>query len=162
MKISLKIVFCLLVIISFKLRASNFSYKMDTHFVVSDNKIEVPGHLNYMTYQLKGSWTDNYGNYGTTSCRGIVKTDDLNKIDLEIMCEGSDKNDYKNWSMTKRVSDNFEQGVGLSEYMEGTGVWKRLKGLKCNYATSYKNNVSFTLEKCKISEEQHKFLSRNE
>ena len=64
--------------------------------------------------------------------------------------------------MTKRVSDNFEQGVGVNEYIEGTGVWKRLKGLKCNYATSYKNNVSFTLEKCKLSEEQHKFLSSNE
>ena len=27
-----------------------------------NNQIEIPGHLNYATYQLKGSWTDNYGN----------------------------------------------------------------------------------------------------
>ena len=42
------------------------------------------------------------------------------------------------------------------------GGWKMLKGLNCKYATSYKNNVSFTIEKCKISEEQHKILSSNQ
>tara|TARA_B100000886_G_scaffold186703_1_gene128146 strand:- start:633 stop:869 length:237 start_codon:yes stop_codon:yes gene_type:complete len=78
------------------------------------------------------------------------------------MCEGTDKNDFKYWARTKRVSDNFEQGVGINENIEGTGVWKRLKGLKCKYATSYKNNVSFTIEKCNLSEEQHNFLSSNE
>ena len=35
---------------------------------------------------------------------------------------------------------------------------EKTKGLKCRYDTNYKNNISFTVEKCKISEEQHKFL----
>ena len=157
-----KLLKILALIILFTKIANSYELISNSHLKVALKTYALPDGSKFSIYQGEGTWTDNYGNYGTNTCRGVVKTDDLNKIDLEIMCEGSDKNDYKNWSMTKRVSDNFEQGVGVNEYIEGTGVWKRLKGLKCTYATSYKNNVSFTLEKCKISEEQHKFLSSNE
>ena len=153
-----------IVTITFIFAKSIYSFELitDSHLKVVLKTYDLPNGNKFSIYEGEGTWTDNYGNYGINSCRGVVKTDDLNKIDLEIICEGLDKNDFKSWSRTKRVSDNFEQGVGVNEYIEGTGVWKRLKGLKCKYATSYKNNVSFTIEKCKISEEQHKFLSSNE
>ena len=134
----------LALIIIFTKTANSYELISNSHLKVTLKTYALPNGNKFSIYEGEGTWTDNYGNYGTNTCRGIVK------------------NDYKNWSMTKRVSDNFEQGVGASEYIEGTGLWKRLKGLKCNYATSYKNNVSFTLEKCKLSEEQHKFLSSNE
>ena len=142
--------------------ANSYELISNSHLKVILKTYTLPDGNKFSIYEGEGTWTDNYGNYGTNSCRGVVKTDTFNKIDLEIMCEGLDKNDFKNWSMTKRVSDNFEQGVGVNQYIEGTGVWKKLKGLKCRYATSYKNNVSFTLEKCKISEEQHSLLSNNQ
>jgi len=158
----IKLLKILALIIIFTKTANSYELISNSHLKVTLKTYSLPDGNKFSIYEGEGTWTDNYGNYGTNTCRGVVKTDRLNKIDLEIMCEGSDKNDFKNWSMTKRVSDNFEQGVGVNQYIEGTGIWKRLKGLKCKYATSYKNNVSFTIEKCKISEEQHKFLSDSE
>ena len=152
----------LALIIIFTKTANSYELISNSHLKVTLKTYSLPDGNKFSIYEGEGTWTDNYGNYGTNTCRGVVKTDRLNKIDLEIMCESSDKNDFKYWSVTKRVSDNFEQGVGVNQYIEGTGIWKRLKGLKCKYATSYKNNVSFTIEKCKISEEQHKFLSDSE
>ena len=157
-----KILKILALIIIFTKTANSYELISNSHLKVTLKTYALPNENKFSIYEGEGTWTDNYGNYGTSTCRGVVKTDDLNKIDLEIMWESSDKNDFKYWSVTKRVSDNFAQGVGVNEYIEGNGVWKILKGLKCNYATSYKNNVSFTLEKCKISEEQHKFLTSNE
>ena len=134
----------------------------NSHMKVDLQTFSLPDGSKFSSYVGLGSWTDNYGNYGTSNCKGIIKTDDLNNIDLDIMCENNDKEDFKSRSISKRVSENFEQGIGESQYLNGTGVWKRLKGLKCRYATNYKNNISFTVEKCKISEEQHKFLIKKQ
>ena len=152
----------LLLIIIFSKTATSYELISNSHLKVTLKTYALPNGNKFSLYEGEGTWTDNYGNYGTNTCRGVVKINSLKKINLEIMCEGSDKDDFKNWSITRRVSDNFEQGVGVNEYIEGTGVWKVLKGLNCKYATSYKNNVSFTIEKCKISEEQHKILSSNQ
>ena len=68
----MKILSILLFMLCSILNSSNFSYKMDTHFTVI-NYVEIAGHLNYATYQLKGSWTDNYGKLGTILCNGETK-----------------------------------------------------------------------------------------
>ena len=158
----IKLLKILALIIIFTKTANSYELISNSHLKVTLKTYSLPDGNKFSIYEGEGTWTDNYGNYGTNTCRGVVKTDDLNKIDLEIMCEGLDKNDFNYWSLTKRASDNFEQGVGINEYIEGTGIWKKLKGLKCKYVISYKNDVSFILEKRKINAEQHKFLSSNE
>ena len=51
----MKLLSILLFMLCSFLNSSNFSYKMDTHFTVTNNQIEIPGHLNYATYQLEGA-----------------------------------------------------------------------------------------------------------
>ena len=78
----MKILLLLLFFLSNFLNSSNFSYKMDTHFTVTNNPIEIPGHLNYATYQLNGSWTDNYGKLGTILCNGETKIPKSNLVEI--------------------------------------------------------------------------------
>ena len=80
---------------SMNLIASNFAYKMDTHFTVTNNPIEIPGHLNYATYQLKGSWTDNYGKLGIIICSGESKTFSSKLVEIFGICEIVDEDKIK-------------------------------------------------------------------
>ena len=80
----MKILCILLFLLNSFLNSSNFSYKMDTHFTVINNPIEIPGHLNYATFQLKGSWTDNYGKLGTILCNGETKIPTSKLVELSV------------------------------------------------------------------------------
>ena len=53
----------------------------------------------------------------------------------------------------------FDSGVGMVEYIDGTGPWKEVIGTKCTYATTYLEDVNFTIDKCKISEKAYNALS---
>ena len=142
------------------LNSSNFSYKMDTHFTVINNQIKIPGHLNYATYQLEGSWTDNYGNYGFNKCMGIINKN-YDNVELYFMCEREDKNGFKIWSINKRKSGLKNSGVGFFEIVDATIPKKELFiGKKCTYAVKYLKETTFYKSKCKISEELSKVFEK--
>ena len=87
----MKLLSILLFLLHSFLNSSNLTYKMDTHFTVVSNPIEIPGHLNYATYQLKGSWTDNYGKLGTIICNGTTKIPTSNLVEIFGICEITDE-----------------------------------------------------------------------
>ena len=151
----LSILFFLLCSIS---NTSNFSYKMDTHFTVKNNPIEIPGHLNYATYQLKGSWTDNYGKLGTILCNGETKIPVSNLVEIFGICEITDEDKNKRWWTINRDKSEIELGVGKAKQIEGQNMWKILNNIDCNYAVKHTEGFSYMKLNCNINEKQHEAL----
>ena len=158
----MKYFLCLVLLLSLNinLMASNFSYKMDTHFTVTNNPIEIPGHLNYATYQLKGSWTDNYGKLGTIICSGESKTFTSKLVEIFGICEIVDEDKNKRWLTINRDKSELELGVGKAKQIEGQSMWKILNDIDCNYAVKHTEGFSYMKLNCRINEKQHDILQK--
>ena len=114
----------------------------------------------FSSFTVKGSWTDNYGNYGFNKCMGIINKN-LNNVELYFMCEREDKNGYKIWTISKRKSETQSSGVGSFEVVNATIPKKELFiGKKCTYAVKYLKETNFNKSKCKISEELSKVFEK--
>ena len=138
--------------------SSNFSYKMDTHFTVINNPIDIPGHLNYATFQLKGSWTDNYGKLGTILCNGETKIPVSNLVEIFGICEITDEDKNKRWWTINRDKSEIQLGVGKAKQIEGQSIWKILNNIDCNYAVKHTEGFSYMKLNCNINEKQHEAL----
>ena len=156
----MKILCILLFLLNSFLNSSNFSYKMDTHFTVINNPIEIPGHLNYATFQLKGSWTDNYGKLGTILCNGETKIPTSKLVELFGICEITDEDKNKRWWTINRDKSEIELGVGKAKQIEGQNIWKILNSIDCNYAVKHTEGFSYMKINCSINENQHETLQK--
>ena len=58
-----------------------------------------------------------------------------------------------------RTSSEFEQGTGKLLITTANKKVKALTGIKCVYAINFFRSTSFTLTKCRITDEQKKVLS---
>lgn len=154
----MKTLLLLLFALNINLYASNFSYKMDTHFTVTNNPIKIPNYLNYAIYQLKGSWTDNYGKLGTIICNGESKTFTSNLVEIFGICEITDEDKNKRWWTINRDKSELELGVGKAKQIEGQNIWKAFNNLDCNYAVKHTEGFSYMKLNCRINEKQHDTL----
>ena len=107
----------------------------------------------FSTFHSKGSWTDNFGNYGKNSCKGVIDKGINKNVSLIVMCESTDKNGYKTWALNKR-DGVLDSGVGANEIVDTTIPKKKLYiGTKCKFAIKYLDEMNFYKNKCKISKE---------
>ena len=77
-----------------------------------------------------------------------------------MICEHLDKDDEKYWILYERSNQGNEGGKGKATFIEGSGKWQKLKGVKCIFATKYKSFNDFYKEKCKLTEIIHKELQK--
>ena len=115
-------------------------------------------HTNLKT---SGLWTDNFGNYGKNKCFGLLTTYKDKSINLNMKCESIDYKGNKSWSVINRESKEFDAGVGVNKYVDGTGPWKYLIGTKCKYGIRYFEEANYSVEKCQISEKAYNEFSKN-
>ena len=121
----------------------NFSSTINGIYNLSDGrKFEALGH--------KGHIKNNIGNYGIIECNSLTekKKDDL--VFLKVICEMSINDGNKIWTILERNSESYNAGIGKSIIIDGTGKFKKLKGISCIYAVTKYQNSSFVKEKCKL------------
>ena len=140
------------VILSKSLLASDYNYNMEGIGTSTSKTMTLNNGIKFLLYENNIGWTDNLGNYGLSKCMGTVTTMSNNDITLNIMCENTDKNGYKTWSVAKRSGSSMSGGIGYLEIVDSTVPYKDLLiGTKCKYAINYLKNVSFTMTKCPVS-----------
>jgi hypothetical protein len=128
--------------------------------ITETKTFELENKSKFSSFTVNGSWTDNYGNYGFNKCMGIINNN-LNNVELYLMCEREDKNGYKVWTISKRKSETQSSGVGSFEIVDATIPKKELFiGKKCTYAVKYLKATNFYRSKCKISEELSKVFEK--
>ena len=114
----------------------------------------------FSTFESKGSWTDNFGNYGRNSCKGIIDKGINKNVSLIVMCESIDKNGFKTWTLNKRDGE-LDGGVGTNEIIDTTIPKKNLYiGTKCTFAIKYLDEMNFYKNKCIISKELAKVFEK--
>ncbi len=117
------------------------------------NSFKLSNGSEFSTFQSKGSWTDNFGNYGKNLCKGVIDRGINKNVSLIVMCESTDKNGYKTWALNKR-DGILDSGVGANEIVDTTIPKKELFiGTKCKFAIKYLDDINFYKNKCKISKE---------
>ena len=138
----------------------SFEIIKDGHFTLSFKSQELPNKKKFTLYENNGSWTNNYGNYGTSFCYGSIQSVTNSYEGLLVICEHLDSDDEKYWVLYERSNEGEEGGVGKATFIEGLGKWKKLKGVKCIFATKHKGSNGFSKEKCKLTEKLHKELQK--
>ena len=138
----------------------SFEIIKDSHFTLSLKSQELPNKKKFTLYENKGSWTNNYGNYGTFFCYGSIQSVTTSYEGLLVICEHLDSDDEKYWILYERSNEGNEGGTGIATFIEGTGKWQKLIGIKCIFATKYKGFNGFSKEKCKLTETIHKELQK--
>ena len=157
----LLLVFLTLFFLNLNLGANNIKeYVVTGSDITKIESFELENKKKFSSFTSKGSWTDNFGNYGFTQCMGIINKNFKN-VELYFMCESEDKNGYKTWSISRRKSEVQTSGVGSYEIVDSTIPKKELYiGKKCTYAVKYLKETNFYKSKCKISEELSKVFEK--
>jgi hypothetical protein len=112
----------------------------------------------FRSYQLIGTFTDEYGNYGKFDA---VITSDI-KNDKLIKLEGTAINTYSNeeilYIRAYRKESDFDAGVANMEIIGASDKFKPLVGIKCIQSVRYFKDTIFGLQKCIITKEQSDLL----
>ena len=138
----------------------SFEIIKDAHFTLSLKSQELPNKKKFTLYENKGSWTNNYGNYGTFFCFGSIQSITTSHEGLLVICEHLDSDDEKFWILYERSNEGDEGGTGKATFIEGLGKWKKFKGIKCIFANKYKDSNGFSKEICKLTETLHKKIQK--
>ncbi len=125
---------------------------MDSTATVTTKNINLPDDIKFSALDIKGTWTDNLGFYGRYFCYGVIERDSKN-INLNFFCEMENQYREKFWYRGKRMSSDMDAGIGKITFINGLGRYQDIKGVECNYAVRYFDNLNFVKQKCNITQE---------
>ena len=153
----------LIILFTFSLIYYSYGKELITtsYSTVEEEKYELDNGTVHTNLKTSGLWTNNFGNYGKVKCFGLFTTYKNKSINLNMNCEIIDHKGNKTWSVIKRESNEFDAGVGLNKYEDGTGPWRYIIGTECKYGVKYFEDANYSVEKCIISEKAYKEFSKN-
>ena len=115
----------------------------------------------FRSYELIGTFTDEYGNYGKFDA---IITSDIKNNKL-IKLEGTAINIYSNeetlYVRAYRKESDFDAGVATMEIIGASDKFKPLIGTKCIQSVRYFKDTIFGMQKCIITREQSDILKNN-
>ena len=158
----MKLIFTILLCFSLK---QVFSVDYISEFQANINIIKefnISDKEKFRSYELIGTFTDEYGNYGKFD--GLIISDIKdNKL---IKLEGTAKTIYANnevlYIKAFRKESDFDAGVANMEIIGASDKFKSLVGTKCKQSVRYFKDTIFGLQKCKITKEQSEVLKSNQ
>ena len=118
-----------------------------SYSTIEEEKYELENGTVHTNLKTSGLWTNNFGNYGKSKCFGLFTTYKDKSINLNMKCESIDYKGNKTWSVIKRESNEFDAGVGLNKYEDGTGPWKYIIGTECKYGIKYFEDANYSVLK---------------
>ena len=113
----------------------------------------------FRNYDLEGTFTDNYGNYGKFNAIIISDVEDERLIRLDSTGEFIYSNSEKIYLRGIREKSDVDAGIAYNLVMGTTKKLTQLIGTKCTTSVRYFEDAIFGINKCKFSEEQNKILN---
>ena len=135
-------------------------YKIDLHGkIVINEKHKYSDDSYYSILKIDGTFTDNFSNYGNINAlvNLEIQYSTLKQHFFSIELTYQDGSVF--YGQGSRTSKEFEQGTGKLLITTASKKLKELVGVKCVYAINFFRSTSFTLTKCKITDNQKKLLS---
>ena len=117
--------------------------------ILSNKTIELKEGYEKSIIFSESTFTDSRGDFGIIECLGTLDKFIDKSIVLNLFCSGRNQNDETFTGKIIRKSDSQEAGVGVFEYVNGSGKYNEFIGKKCNLAVRYINEFSFYRHICK-------------
>ena len=142
----MKILIVIVLLITSVAKAEDYIFESSANLRSDDMLISE--NLLVKSHNIEIRWTDSLGAYGKGRCLGTSKKEN-NDVSFQVYCEYFDSENDKFWALLQRANTDASTGVGVATYLNGTGKYKKFKGLKCNYAVKYMNDsTNFYRHKC--------------
>ena len=144
----MKIIILIFLLISSYLKAEDYIFESSANLNSED--MFISDNLLVKSHNIEIRWTDSRGEYGKGRCLGTSKKEN-DDVPFQVYCEYFDLDNDKFWTLLQRANSDASAGVGEATYLNGTGKYKRFKGLKCNYAVKYMDDsTNFYRHKCSL------------
>ena len=116
----------------------------------------------FRSYDLEGTFTDNYGNYGKT--RAIIISDIKNGklVRLDATSENIYSNNEKTYMRGVREKSDIDAGIAYNIVIGASKNFTPLIGMKCTTSVRYFDDAIFGLQKCNTSEGMKKVLKNTQ
>ena len=112
----------------------------------------------FRSYDLEGTFTDNYGNYGKSSVIVISDIRDGKLLRLDATSENIDSNKEKIYMRGVREKSDVDAGIAYNIVIGASKNFIPLIGMKCTTSVRYFDDAIFGIQKCNINEEMKKVL----
>ena len=146
--------------IVFCAECEDYEYIMNSHYSLDSNMFNFTDGTAYAAFGMKGSWTDNYGHFGSTNCGGQFHLNKKKQVKIYGVCEIKDANENRRWLTLERDFGTEEVGAGNSKQIDSDQYWKFLNNTICKYGIEHGAEYSYSITKCKIDKKKHEILSR--
>ena len=138
---------CFLIFVKTILAEEVYKFEFNGNF--TENTVTLSDKSTFSSLNSYGAFSDNKGNIGKYECNGVREATNKGKlIDINVLCEVTDKDMDKLWMKAKRVTDK-SGGVGSYYIIDTTGKFKILEGKFCAYAVTFFNEIIFVKAVCK-------------
>ena len=136
----------ILLLIKTALCEEKYEFKIMGNSIKNDI-LELPNKSKFNIFEGKGAFTDNRGNIGDFSSRGVRQTDEegvLVKLTAVLVLKTNDGSEI--WAYPTRVKSELQVGAGYFDIFHSTGNLKNLYGKKCQYGLTVTRDKSFVMQ----------------
>ena len=136
----------ILLFIKIALCEEKYEFKIMGNSIKNDI-LELPNKSKFNIFEGKGAFTDNKGNIGDFSSRGVRQTDEnwvLVKLTAVLVLKTNDGSQI--WAYPTRVKSELLVGAGHFDIFHSTGNLKNLYGKKCQYGLTVTREKSFVMQ----------------
>ena len=113
----------------------------------------------FRNYDLEGTFTDNFGNYGKFNAIIISDVENGKLIRLDSTGENIYANNEKVYFRGIREKSDIDAGIAYNLIIGATNKLKPLVGTTCTTSVRYFDDAIFGINKCKLSKELNKLFS---
>ncbi len=113
----------------------------------------------FRNYDLEGTFTDNYGNYGKFNAIIISDVENGKLIRLDSTGENIYANNEKIYFRGIREKSDIDAGIAYNLIIGATKKLNLLVGTKCTTSVRYFDDAIFGINKCKSPKELNKLFS---
>ena len=112
----------------------------------------------FRSYDLEGTFTDNFGNYGKFSVIVISGIRDGKLLRLDATSENIYSNNEKLYMRGVREKSDVDAGIAYNIVIGASKNFIPLIGMKCTTSVRYFDDAIFGIQKCNTNEEMKKVL----
>ena len=115
----------------------------------------------FRSYELVGTFTDNYGNYGKSNVIVISDVKDGKLLRLDATSENIYSNNEKLYMRGIREKSDIDAGIAYNIIIGASKKFKSLIGIKCTTSVRYFDDAIFGIQKCKLSQDMSVILKNS-
>ena len=105
----------------------------------------------FRSYELVGTFTDNYGNYGKSNIVIVSDVKDGKLLRLDATSENIYSNNEKLYMRSVREKSDIDAGIAYNIIIGASKKFKSLIGIQCTTSVRYFEDAIFGIQKCNLS-----------